>query len=393
MAPPVPLPSHEHEIGSSGAGCQIRCAVTFASTRCRIVGRKIRGGGQESLEDFGMRRPLLAVILGSVIAASCSASDHNAASGSGPTSSPSSTTVPSRPGREVTVRYSFRTNGPIKPDPSAGGGNLLHGTSDYTGDWAATSTWAYANQTQAATFGAVSLGVLDGEVKGCGSGQFLLVVASVNPTPHAGWLIVPGFGTRDLAELSGSGTWQTTTGSLRTSDGAGTIRGTIRCNGESTAPKTAPLFATRDPGTVKVDATATSAGPTVAWKHTITPPAVRAATPIELSDGSMTLHLGGTWTGEAGTHLASATRPSADGGFVEAMMMRFSGTVVGCGTGSFVVVVVDRSDAKGSVGVRSWEIVPGLGTGDLTGATGIGTGTGNTTGRAGTFKGTMSCHA
>jgi Protein of unknown function (DUF3224)/NHL repeat len=91
-----------------------------------------------------------------------------------------------------------------------------------------------------------------------------------------------------------------------------------------------------------------------------------------LSDGSVTMQFTGTWAGDAATVLATATRPSDDGGLVEAMVMRFTGTVDGCGTGSLIVNVLDRVDAQDAPAERSWEIIPDLGTGDLVGATGLG---------------------
>jgi hypothetical protein len=55
------------------------------------------------------------------------------------------------------------------------------------------------------------------------------------------------------------------------------------------------------------------------------------------------------------------------------------------------VAVLDRAGTRPTPGARTWEIVPGLGTGDLTGATGFGTGTTGVNDHTGTFRGAMSC--
>lgn len=322
-----------------------------------------------------MRRVvLIMVIVGGLVVASCSGSDSDA---SGRATATSAGLV----AQQVEVAYSYGSTGDefVVDDPGEDGLSG-HGTSRYTGDWTATSSYAYANQNQGSSFAGLSLGVLDGEVAGCGSGQFLLVVASIAGADQGGWLIAPGFGAGDLSSLGGSGDW-TSTGAADGAADEGTIRGPVTCSGEPPSSEGSPFFGTASTGSVPVEVTATSDDPTIVWTQDL------------LSDAFGTAYLEGTWAGDATERLGTATSARSDGGFVEAKVMRFEGAVSGCGTGSVVVVALDRVDAEGSAGSRSWEIVPDFGTGDLVGATGFGTGTGRAADGTSTLTGSMSCGA
>ena len=341
-----------------------------------------------------MHRLFVTGILVSALAvSSCSGSDSSDSEGSVAISS-SSTTSTQPASRDVEVEFVYGPpDWPWTGDPTPLGA-LVHGMADYTGDWTAASTYASGQQSVDDASGGFTLSVLDGEVTGCGSGQFVFFDAFASHTSTGGWLIIPGFGTRDLASLSGSGVWETLDGVPGGAAAGGTIRGSVTCAGEGGSPQGSWFDATPDAGSVEVDATATFPAPTTLWETTVSPPGEDSATPpIALSDGSVTLQFDGTWAGDAATVLAAATRPSADGGFVDAMVMRFTGTVVGCGTGSLIVNVLDRVDGQDAPGFRSWEIIPDLGTGDLVGATGFGTGTVSAGEGTSTFEGSMSCQA
>jgi hypothetical protein len=339
-----------------------------------------------------MHRLLVTGILVLALAVSSCSGDSSDSEGSvAPSSSSTTSTQPAN--RDVEVEFVYGPpDWPLTGDRSPLG-LLAHGVANYTGDWTATSTFASGQQSVDGAYGGFTLSVLDGEVTGCGSGQFLFFDAFASLTPTGGWLIIPGFGTQDLASLSGSGVWETLDGVPGGATAGGAIRGSVTCTGEDVSPQRPWFEETPDAGSVEVDASAAFPAPRTLWETTLSAPEGSVEPPIALSDGSVTMQFTGTWAGDAPTVLATATRPSADGGLVEAMVMRFTGTVDGCGTGSLIVNVLDRVDAQDAPAVRSWEIIPGLGTGDLVGATGLGTGTVNTGEGTSTFEGSMSCQA
>jgi len=343
-----------------------------------------------------MRRLVVISILVSALAvSSCGSSGSTSGHGDSAARSSLPTTSTQPASRDIQVTFVYGPpDWPWTADaPTPQGSLLVHGASGYTGDWTATSTYVSGRQSADERYAGFTLSVLDGEVTGCGAGQFVFVDAFASTTSTGGWLIIPGFGTRDLASLSGSGAWETLQGTAGGETAGGAIRGSVTCAGEGVPSEGVRFFATAEAGPVKVETTVTFPTPTITWEATVSSPAASTGTPIVLSDGSVTMQLAGTWTGDAPTVLAKATRPSADGGFVEAMVMRFTGTVVGCGTGSLMVTALDRFDAQDAAGIRSWEIVPALGTGDLVNATGFGTGTIHTNEDTTTFEGSMACHA
>jgi hypothetical protein len=78
----------------------------------------------------------------------------------------------------------------------------------------------------------------------------------------------------------------------------------------------------------------------------------------------------GSWAGDIGYDFGWVVDPVANATF--AGLSTFTGTVAGCGTGTFTYRYEGVSDATG-VGDATWEIIASLGTGDLAGLTGHGT--------------------
>jgi hypothetical protein len=78
----------------------------------------------------------------------------------------------------------------------------------------------------------------------------------------------------------------------------------------------------------------------------------------------------GSWIGAIGYDFGWVVDPAANATYVGLSV--FTGTIAGCGTGTFTYRYDGESDATG-VGDATWQIIPSLGTGDLAGLTGHGT--------------------
>jgi hypothetical protein len=102
-----------------------------------------------------------------------------------------------------------------------------------------------------------------------------------------------------------------------------------------------------------------------------------------------------SWSGDLEGSVISATGGFADASgvrFVAARIDVFTGTVKGCGTGSFVVVsqeIVDATEGSGD-----GEVVAGFGTGDLAKLSGTFEGEGGVAGEGieVTWRGTLKCN-
>ncbi len=78
----------------------------------------------------------------------------------------------------------------------------------------------------------------------------------------------------------------------------------------------------------------------------------------------------GSWVGSVGYDFGWVVDPVANSMF--AGLSTVTGTIAGCGTGTFTYRFEGQSDAAG-VGNLTWDVIPSLGTGDLAGLTGHGT--------------------
>jgi hypothetical protein len=78
----------------------------------------------------------------------------------------------------------------------------------------------------------------------------------------------------------------------------------------------------------------------------------------------------GSWVGAFGYDFGWIVDSAANATF--AGLSLFTGTIAGCGTGTFTYKYDGVTDATG-VGELTWEVIPSLGTGDLAGLTGHGT--------------------
>ncbi len=145
-----------------------------------------RSSSIRSAVGHAMRRPLVVGLFAAVVLSSCSSSARSGSAG--PVATPSSSSASTAPmSRDVQVNFAYGPpDWPWTLDPSPTDGILVHGTSDYTGDWTATATYASAQQQVDSRFGGFSLGVLDGNVSGCGSGQFLFMDAFASPSSTGG---------------------------------------------------------------------------------------------------------------------------------------------------------------------------------------------------------------
>lgn len=331
-----------------------------------------------------MRKTILPVfVVGALLLASCGDS------GSDPT------TAATKAGSTRPVSVNYLSGAPGSPgwifdQPGAGpDGMSLHGTSGYTGDWRAKNTYVYATQNQGDRQGGLSIGVLDGTVRGCGTGRFVFFTPFVSYLAHGRWLVVAELGSADLADLGGNGESRRTGG-----DGIGWSKGVIRgveaCDGRGVPTPRAPFFGTHDARGVPVRAALTAAGSTSAWSGSL--PAGPSVSAFGLSDGPLTGQLTGSWTGTATARIATVERDGPGRAAATGIALRFDGTVEGCGAGSFVLIALDRTVGDGQAASRIWEIAPGLGTGALADATGFGRGTPGIDGTS-AFTGSMSCGA
>lgn len=282
-------------------------------------------------------------------------------------------------------------------DHTAPDGLVSHGPAVYSGDWTGTDAWASAWEHQGSAYALASLGVFDGEVAGCGSGRFAFVDTGVSSGTSGGWVVVPGTGSGELDTFSATGTWQNLEGSPD-AGATGVLTGFGNCGDEDThsvsgsigGSSSSPLFGTVAAGPVEVSSTSAVSGATTTFSQELPGSSDGSVAPVVLSDGFATLHLDGSWSGDATLHLARAESPPRDA-WVEVAVARFEGTVEGCGTGSMMLVTVDRHLWSAVPAPRLWEVVPSLGTGDLATATGVGSGAVDPTAGTGTFVGTMSC--
>jgi Protein of unknown function (DUF3224) len=78
----------------------------------------------------------------------------------------------------------------------------------------------------------------------------------------------------------------------------------------------------------------------------------------------------GSWIGDLGFDFGWVVDPASNA--TVAGLSTFTGTVVGCGAGTFTYRYDGGSNAAG-VGFVTWDVIPSLGTGDLAGLTGHGT--------------------
>jgi hypothetical protein len=154
-------------------------------------------------------------------------------------------------------------------------------------------------------------------------------------------------------------------------------------------PPRSPLFGTFTEGPVHVVASVTSGITTTAGSRPLLDAGDGPHAATELADAFGTLLFNAGWTGTAtwhGAFVADAT----GGRLLEVAAIRFEGTIAGCGSGSLVLVTVDRGVGSPSLS-RFWEVVPGLGTGNLAGATGVGRGVVDSAAGTSTLDGFMSC--
>jgi hypothetical protein len=107
--------------------------------------------------------------------------------------------------------------------------------------------------------------------------------------------------------------------------------------------------------------------------------------------GMPTTILSGDWVGHTEYEMGWLTLPS--GVTWASVLETFTGTVKPCGTGTMMYRQIGSADAKGNLAFE-WEIIPELGTGELTGVTGRGTLRGvsrDDMSSAGEFRGRLRC--
>ena len=300
------------------------------------------------------------------------------------------------------------------PDPANGKLGLFsaHGVMHLTGDFAGTMWYVYGaseHPSGLATGGttAVSIGLFLGSAGKCGEGTAVIVESTTYPESgdgHGSWKVLDGFGTGELAQLSGSGTTVRRDG---LDSGKGDVSARIACDDslrggdQAATPGDHPVsFSWRYQG---ADNTTDLGG--VPWQQTYDPAthADPATGKLGLIHGHGTTVYDGDVTGTSRRVWLAVEHPAGwmavAGTRVE--LTQFVGTVTGCGQGTMILLGTASFGPGAStpqVMIKAdypWTILPGFGTGDLQTATGQGTGetSENATGGTANLKGTISCRS
>ena len=214
------------------------------------------------------------------------------------------------------------------------------------------------------TYATIMTSVLTGRFASCGSGTAVVRrVETVDPESGAssgGWEIVPGYGTGDLAGLTGSGEIVAGTPTSAT-DQAARFIGDVSCSGNASGDLLDTSGGSPITSHAKSDVPTLSAPVCDAAQSCLWPTIVR-----ERSDGDLqgtTIQVGaGRLSGDAGSS-----------GYAATAVELFRGSVTGCGDGT--MVVRSTSELAGTTLTQTWEIVPGFGSGTLATARGSGTST------------------
>ena len=230
--------------------------------------------------------------------------------------------------------------------------------------------------------------VFRGTVASCGDGTVVLRRWEEGALGSAAqlfgsWDIAPGFGTGELANVSGGGVIEAAT-AKNPGEIASTFRGRVVCRGTATGIET--LMKPHAGKRVHFDAT-TAAPPVSAPVCIEAGKCVVPSTQQSQYRGS----LDGT-EHAAGAGYTTVTKRGAGFAYAATSLALVTGHIEGCGEG--MVVVRSRSEFDGEHVTSTWELVPGFGARALTSASGRGSAKGvreaDGTYRT-TFRGRIRC--
>jgi hypothetical protein len=335
-------------------------------------------------EYVDMRRLTLLALL--VLVVSCGAS------GGGATTSPASPSAsmlanPENQGDEITVAL---TGPPLVPGtPACASGCPLPytQTGTTTGSFRGRITGAGAVVLDHGRFAGATTFVFRGAIDSCGVGTLVLrrwEEGTLGTTDLTGtWEIASGFGTGQLAEVSGSGT--IAAGAARAGvEISSTLHGHVACRDD-----VAPIHPSPKPlhGGRRVRAEATTAPPSLGTPACDTEGAC-------VYPSTQQTHYAGSIDGTGHAAGAGYTTALPGGRFAYAAtaLSIITGAIDKCGTGT--VVSRSRSEFDGEQLTTTWELVQGFGTGALASARGRGTARGVREADGSyeaTFTGKISC--
>ena len=106
----------------------------------------------------------------------------------------------------------------------------LLGTGSYSGDWTGSDVEATASSIVGSSFVGATTAVFTGTIKSCGTGSLIVRFRGTGQAGkggHGTWTIAAGFGSGDLTNTTGEGTWHSTT--AHDSSTTGVFTGKVTC--------------------------------------------------------------------------------------------------------------------------------------------------------------------
>jgi hypothetical protein len=295
------------------------------------------------------------------------------------------------------------------PDPANGQLGLFsaHGVTQVTGGMEGTMWYVFGSSEHPSGFAAggitaASVSLFSGVATDCGTGTAVIAESTNYPSGGDGqgvWRVLEGYGTGELARLTGSGTTVRRDGP---ESGQGEATGRISCDGSYSDPDV--IEPSGPPVSFgwsyqSVDNVTDPGG--VPWQETNDQSADPATGKLGLVHGHGTTTYMGDVAGTGRRVWLAVENPAGwlahAGTRVE--LTQFVGTVAGCGEGTMVILGT-ASFGPGTNNPEdlinadyTWSILPGFGTGALQSASGNGTGitSENATSGTATLEGNVAC--